>query len=115
MSSMAASDVGPTNERQPSVHRLFVAWQREDTREYVPVGCLSYHQGVEGSYYEFVYIKNVEANLDFPGISGFPNYRAVYESEDLFPFFENRILSRGRSDRAAFTKSLALPEEAEPM
>ena len=55
-----------------------------------------------------------QSQPDFPGLGGLPLGDVVYTSNNLFPFFENRVMSRGRSDRGEFLRSLDLLETAEP-
>ncbi len=38
----------------------------------------------------------------------FPNLEAVYRSDELFPFFSNRLLSESRPDRAVYIQRLGL-------
>ncbi len=114
MSSIVTTETDEVLNENPATFRLFVAWQREDTREYIPVGRLTYHGGAVEPAYEFVYLAGAQSQSNFPGLGGLPLGDVVYTSKNLFPFFENRVMSRGRSDRGAFLRSLDLPETAEP-
>jgi hypothetical protein len=73
---------------------LFVAW-RPATPEagWQPVGRLSY----DGQLYRFVYTNGARK----PGFRPFPQMERldeIYESEDLFPLFANRLLSESRPE-----------------
>lgn len=115
MSSIAAAESDTVLRRIPVFCRLYVAWQREDTRTYVPVGRLT-RRGENGlPIYEFVYLAGAQTQPDFPGIGGLPERDRVYTSNNLFPFFENRVISRGRQDRDVFLRSLDLPVDAQPI
>ncbi|HUP71393.1 MAG TPA: HIRAN domain-containing protein [Acidimicrobiales bacterium] len=94
--------------------RLYVAWQDPVSREIVPVGCLSRDTSNGGLTYEYAYLR-CAARLDgFRPFVGFPAMDRTYRSSDLFPFFENRLMPRGRDDYGEFLVSLGLPLEAEP-
>jgi|LakMenEpi03Aug12_release.lakeMendotaPanAssembly.Ray.scaffolds.fasta_scaffold614063_1 hypothetical protein len=73
------------------MNALFVAWrppQTDDTTGWRPVGRLEHIDGI----YRFFYT----AGARKPGFQPFPGMIAldqVYESEKLFPIFENRLLS----------------------
>jgi hypothetical protein len=88
---------------------LFLAWQAPN-RAWFPVGRLdadaSRHQ------YRFVYTKGAiqaERAVGFKPLPAFPEFRRTYESSELFPLFQNRVLDPGRKDFAAYLASLDLP------
>ena len=45
---------------------------------------------------------------DFLMVPGFPELDAPYQSEKLFPFFENRLMNRRRPERAEYLRGLGL-------
>lgn len=77
--------------------RLFVAWRSGEPSHstWGPVGILE--RTLNGGY-RFTYTKgarNLEGFHPFPGMS---RLDAVYESEDLFPMFANRLLNQSRPE-----------------
>ena len=97
---------------------VFVAWQQPESRRYFPVGRLESGTGPESARYEFAYIQGAldAAKEGFQPFLAFPELDRVYRSEELFPFFANRVMSRSRSDFADCVKRLGLdPETADEM
>jgi len=75
---------------------IFVAARSrgDDNPVWATVGKLS----KEGSYYEFRYTvgaKKLEGVTPFPGL---PDLEKVYQMEDIFPIFKNRLLSERRPE-----------------
>jgi hypothetical protein len=98
--------------------KLFVVWQDPKSLRYFPVGQLKYVSSAEKKYYEFVYIEGVhEAKKNnFEPFLTFPHLNQVYRSEELFPIFQNRILSHSRNDYDEFVRNLGLdPNNATPI
>lgn len=95
---------------------LFLAWQdKHATRAWFPVGRLD----VLGkpSHYRFRYTQGAEKarrDAGFEPLLDFPRWKAVYESSDLFPLFQNRVISSERRDFAEYLHMLDLPDTAEP-
>ncbi|MGB3650341.1 MAG: HIRAN domain-containing protein [Rivularia sp. (in: cyanobacteria)] len=88
---------------------LFLAWQDPNTREWFPVGRLTY----DGEEYQFVYVKGVEsaqAKCGFTGLYSFPDFNKVYKSELIFPLFSNRIMRRSRPDYKNYIERLNIHE-----
>ena len=49
-------------------------------------------------------------------VPGFPELDAPYRSENLFPFFENRLMNRRRPERAEYLRGLGLdPDRWDPV
>lgn len=93
--------------------RLIVAWQDPSTRAYHKVG---YLEVFEGPKFRFRYDTATIAKLtQFEPFANFPEEPYVYESPDLFPFFNNRILSQKRPEYAALLRAVALGEDATPI
>jgi len=79
---------------------VFVAWQPHGLHQgWRPVGNLDYHAGL----YRFRYI-NGAAKPGFRRFPGFSDLYTVYESEDLFPLFANRLLAKARPEYAEFLR-----------
>jgi hypothetical protein len=82
------------------MNSLFVAWRGGDsqTGSWGPVGRLDYDDGV----YRFVYTRGAQTLHDFSPFPGMPDVNQVYESEELFPLFANRLLSPSRPEYVGF-------------
>lgn len=95
---------------------LFLAWQdKRLTRSWFPVGRLDVFS--QPRTYRFRYIRGAERARDragFEPLLDFPSWKRVYESADLFPLFQNRVISPERKGFAEYLRMLDLPETAEP-
>ena len=100
-----------------STRTLFLAWQdNKPSRAWFPVGRLD--ADVEGSSYRFRYIRGAERarkEAGFPPLIEFPDLNREYQSSELFPLFQNRVMNRARPDFANYLRRLHLPEEADPI
>ena len=100
-----------------STRTLFLAWQdHKPSKAWFPVGRLD--ADVEGSSYRFRYIRGAERarkEAGFPPLIEFPVLNREYQSSDLFPLFQNRVMNRSRPDYADYLRRLHLPEEADPI
>ena len=92
------------------VPRLFVAWQDPDSRRFHPVALLDR----SGERYRFRYLKQAEGLTGFEPFVSFPNLHQTFESEQLFPLFENRLMSTRRPDYPRFLEDLGLEPGAHP-
>jgi hypothetical protein len=93
--------------------RLIVAWQDPSARAYHKVG---YLEVFEGPKFRFRYDTDAIAGLpNFEPFPNFPEEPYVYESPDLFPFFNNRMLSRKRPEYSSLLRAVALGEDATPI
>jgi hypothetical protein len=87
---------------------LFLAWRSPSTRTWYTVGRLT-----SNGIYRFVYTRGAEEATregDFTTLPGFPERERIYESEELFPLFANRLLPRSRPDYAEWVEWLSLAE-----
>ena len=95
---------------------LFLAWQdKAESRAWFPIGRLDVYD--KSSKYRFRYIEGVKrANCEagLPILWDFPDLERDYRSSDIFPLFENRIMSPRRPDFADYMSSLQLPKNADP-
>lgn len=91
--------------------RLFVAWQSPTERTWFTVGTLVSDNG----RYRFDYTQGaVEAQKSgFAPFSAFPDLFVSYESERLFPFFGNRLLSRSRREYEDFVRWVSHHEQSD--
>jgi hypothetical protein len=78
---------------------LFVAWRPIEGAGWRPVGQLEH----DGGLYRFWYTRGAAR----PGFHAFPQMERldqVYESEELFPIFANRLLSESRPEYEAYLR-----------
>lgn len=100
-----------------STRTLFLAWQdRKPSKAWYPVGRLD--AGVEESCYRFRYIggaKRAQEEVGFLPLIDFPDLTGDYQSAELFPLFQNRVMNPARPDFADYLQRLDLTEEADPI
>ncbi len=76
------------------MNALFVAWRPEQASSgWRPVGRLVH----DGGLYRFCYTQGAR-QPDFRPFSGMDSLEQVYESEELFPIFKNRLLPKSRPE-----------------
>ncbi|MEX2300956.1 MAG: hypothetical protein WD733_08475 [Bryobacterales bacterium] len=91
---------------------LFLAWQNSETRRWFPIGQLTCEP--ESRRFLFRYLRGVETAMQEGGFEPLPSFREldpVYESEELFPLFANRVLSQSRPDYKEFLSWMSLPSD----
>lgn len=101
-----------------NVKTLYLAWQhkREPSRQWFPVGRLD--ADIERPLYRFRYIggaKQAQQKAGFLPLIEFPKFDEGYESSELFPLFQNRVINRARPDFADYLSYLDLREGADPI
>ena len=100
-----------------STRTLFLAWQdKKPSKAWFPVGRLD--ADVEGSLYRFRYIggaKRAQKEVGFPLLIEFPDLNEDYQSPELFPLFQNRVMNRARPDFTDYLHRLDLTEGADPI
>src|SRR5437773_607881 len=79
---------------------LFVAWRSPEPTgaRWGPVGRLEHGPGG----YRFVYTRGARMLRGFQPFPEMPRLDAVYESDELFPLFANRLLSQSRPEYHAY-------------
>lgn len=87
-----------------------VVWQHPSTRSFTRVGRLA----VGGDSYEFRYDERAADVEGFKPFLAFPDLRRTYRSDELFPFFGNRVLSARRPDYPVYLERLGL-QSADPI
>ena len=90
---------------------LYLAWQAPRSRRWFPVGRLDADLDGDPARYHFSYMdgaREAREAADFLMVPGFPELDAPYQSEKLFPFFENRLMNRRRPERAEYLRGLGL-------
>lgn len=94
---------------------LVVVFQDPDTRQWTPVGRLSY----ENDLYTFRYTQGAIAAYEagrFLPFGVMQDFAGVYRSATLFPLFQNRIMPRSRPEYGAYTRwLLGSPGELSPL
>ncbi len=111
MSSTVTVDRRVAAAATGTARRLIVAWEHPDTRAISPVGVLTY----EGFSYSFAYLRRALDVVGFRPLLGFPDLHRRYESNELFPFFAQRVMDSHRPDYARYVDRLGLdPAEFEP-
>jgi hypothetical protein len=91
---------------------LFLAWQDPNSRCWFPIGRLTFESG----QFSFVYIKGArkaEETSKFQLLPSFPDFDKVYQSEELFPLFANRIMRPSRPDYQNHLECLNIPRRAD--
>ena len=99
-----------------SARILFLAWQEQKSRQWFPVGRLDVERG--DSSYRFRYTQGANRarkDANFPLTAEFPKIEKDYRSKHLFVSFGNRVIARGRLDRADHLRALGLEENADPV
>ncbi|MFA5865734.1 MAG: DNA-binding protein [Phycisphaerae bacterium] len=92
------------------MRKLYLAWQDPTSRCWHPIGRLTF----DGKIYRFVYTKGAceaQSKCNFQPLVSFPDLNKIYEGEDLFPSFSNRVLSPSRPDFGDFVQWLNIPED----
>lgn len=77
---------------------LYLAWRDPKGRSWFPVGQLSF----DGKSYRFVYTKGAKQSPNFIPFARMENLTTVYKSNELFPLFANRLLSKKRPEYQDF-------------
>ncbi len=102
---------------------LFLAWQdkrlrgdhEDGSRAWFPIGRLD--ADPNDAHYRFAYTRGVlqaRAKAGFQPLEAFPKLEALYESAELFPLFQNRLISTKREDYAEYLHRLDLSPGADP-
>ena len=96
---------------------LYLAWQDNDpSRAWFPVGQLD--ADIERPLYRFRYIggaRRAQEKAGFPLLVEFPSLEEDYQSSELFPLFQNRVMNRKRPDFADYLESLDLTGKGDPI
>ena len=96
---------------------LFLAWHGTgENRLWYPVGRLD--ADLQYPQYRFRYTvgaKRAQEEARFPLIVGFPEVDRDYNSEELFPLFQNRVMSPARPDFQSYLETLGYDGAAEPV
>jgi hypothetical protein len=86
------------------MNKLFVAWRDHAEKKWYPVGML-YKE--KGNYY-FCYTKGAEAAQNFTRFGMMTDLTSRYSSQELFPFFSNRLLHSNRPEFSDYLEWLGI-------
>ena len=95
---------------------LYLGWRNKERRQWYPVGRLD--AGTDFPRFRFRYTVGAERakkEVEFPPMYDFPDMKGDYQSPELFALFRNRVIAKGRPDRAEYLDCLDLPESADPV
>lgn len=95
---------------------LFLSWEDHDTPRWFPIGRLD--ADAEFPLYRFRYTRGAELaqnEVGLPLLPEFPELDKKYESPNLFPIFQNRIMSPRRADFPEYLRALNIPNTATPI
>jgi len=100
---------------------LFLAWQAptdsQRSRAWFPVGQLDAQPNEP--HYRFRYTRGAltaQESVGFSPLLAFPDFETVYESDELFPLFKNRVISPNRKDFEEYIHWLDLDRgQADPI
>lgn len=97
----------------PNTRRLYVVWQHPQTRRFTRVGQLDLLPDGE---YAFSYTPDADNVDGFAGFAAFPDLGHRYRSDEMFPFFTNRVLSPRRPEYDDYLDALGLVDgESSPV
>ncbi|NOY54553.1 MAG: hypothetical protein GXP34_01050 [Actinobacteria bacterium] len=113
MLSQLTEETGIGTHPDVPVRRLVVAWQDPEERTYHKVG---YLEVFDGPKFRFFYDTEAVAELkNFEPFPNFPDEPYIYQSSELFPFFNNRVISQKRPEYSTLLRAVALAEDASPI
>lgn len=94
-------------------NNVFISWQSQETTAWHVVGNLDY----DGERYTFRYTNGSKEakNHGFTPFQGMEDLDRVYTSFQLFPLFQNRVLSKRRPEYPRFISWFRLDENATEM
>ncbi len=93
------------------MNSLFVAWRPPlpDQTGWRPVGRLEH----DGELYRFWYLQGAR-KAGFQPFAGMTNLNQIYESDELFPLFANRLLSKARPEYEAYLRWSGFDTDSPP-
>ena len=91
-----------------NMQKLVVTWQHPESRDIFPIGVLAW----DGQSYSFDYLSSVEGVEDFRPLLGLKDTTRHYESAELFPIFQERVLDPRRPDYQRYVSDLRLDESS---
>lgn len=93
-------------------NELIISWKNPSTYMWVPVGRLKF----QNNRYFFQYTKGAENSQGFKLFEKMDDLNKIYESEELFPLFKNRLLQKSRPEYKEYLDWLNIStEDMHPM
>ncbi|MFT4851619.1 MAG: hypothetical protein ACI83B_004186 [Sediminicola sp.] len=89
------------------MNSIYILWQEHSTRMWYPVAKLTRTDEL----YRLNYTKGANNANDFVPFPNMSDLSKVYESKNLFPFFNNRILPKSRPEFSKITNWLNIDKE----
>lgn len=86
--------------------KLYLAWQNPNNRSWYPVACLS----SDGKTFRFAYTKGAKVVPNFIPFGRMKDLNAIYQSNELFPLFANRLMPKSRPEYRDYLKWLNVDE-----
>jgi len=86
------------------MRRLYVAWQDGETREWIPVALLTEAE----AGFSLRYTRGARRCTGFAGLGRMNELGKIYYSPTLFPFFQNRVISKSRPEYKSYLSWLGL-------
>lgn len=91
---------------------LILSWKNSSTHMWVPVGRLKF----QNNHYFFQYTKGAQNSEEFKPFEKMDDLNKIYESEELFPLFKNRLLQKSRPEYSEYLDWLDISNtEMHPM
>ena len=87
---------------------LILSWKNSTTHMWVPVGRLKF----QNNCYFFQYTKGAQNSQEFKPFEKMDDLNKIYESEDLFPLFKNRLLQKSRPEYTEYLGWLGIKGKA---
>lgn len=87
-------------------NKLILAWRNPSSRTWTPVGILEYKTG----FHYFRYTHGAK-DKDFTPFGQMLDLKSLYKSEELFPLFKNRLLSKSRPEYEDFLNWLDIDKK----
>lgn len=85
---------------------VYLTWQDSETRRWHTVGELTH----DNKQYRFRYTKGVKNSSNFKPFGRLSDIEKSYFSDELFPLFENRILSKSRPEYKDYLRWMDINE-----
>lgn len=92
------------------INELLLAWKSPKTHDWIPVGRLSHKDNKYIFKYTYAAKESADNNIFTPFVK-MPDVNQRYESLELFPVFQNRLLPKSRPEYASYLDWLNLKEE----
>ena len=90
---------------------LYIEWKEPASNTWITVGRLSHSEG----YYTFQYTSGASRTTSFTPFGIMTSLDGIYDSEELFPLFANRLLNKSRPEYRTLLEWLNLDESADSL